>query len=227
VALARAIVAGHPLCLMDEPLSNLDAQLRHSVRHDIRALQKRLGMTVIYVTHDQTEAMSMADIVVLMRDGRIEQATSPAEIYARPATTFVASFIGTPPMVTLPAELLPAAACPGAAAELLFGVRGEDILLRPHGDGRLAAEVVEQEFLGAETFVHLDIAGAPRLIARVPGHSSARPGEHVGLDWHEQAIHWFDRASGRRLTSPSSPVPVSTLDRPPSAPALFPAAKGP
>lgn len=227
VALARAIVAGHPLCLMDEPLSNLDAQLRHSVRHDIRALQKRLGMTVIYVTHDQTEAMSMADVVVLMRDGRIEQATTPAEIYARPATTFVASFIGSPPMVTLPAELLPAAACPGPAADLLFGVRGEDIALRPHGEGRLAAEVVEQEFLGAETFVHLDIAGSKRVIARVPGHSSARPGEPVGLDWREQATHWFDKASGRRVEAPSSPVSVSTLDRPQSAPALSPAAKGP
>ncbi|MGX5735822.1 ABC transporter ATP-binding protein [Bosea thiooxidans] len=221
VALARAIVAGHPLCLMDEPLSNLDAQLRHSVRHDIRALQKRLGMTVIYVTHDQTEAMSMADVVVLMRDGRIEQATSPAEIYARPATTFVASFIGTPPMVMLPGSLL------GAATDTVFGVRGEDIELRPPGEGRLAAQVAEQEFLGAETFIHLDVAGSHGVIAREPGASRLCAGDPVGLDWPEAAAHWFDRASGRRLASPSSPISVSTLGRALSAPALSPAAKGP
>lgn len=84
VALARAIVAGHPLCLMDEPLSNLDAKLRHAVRKDIRDLQQRLGITVVYVTHDQTEAMSMADIVILMKDGRIEQVGNPADLTLNP-----------------------------------------------------------------------------------------------------------------------------------------------
>lgn len=220
VALARAIVADHPLCLMDEPLSNLDAQLRHSVRQDIRAMQKRLGMTVIYVTHDQTEAMSMADVVVLMREGRIEQASAPAEIYAYPATTFAASFIGSPPMMTLPAELLPSAAGPGPASNLVFGIRGEEIVLRPPGEGRLAAQVVDHEFLGGETLVHLNVAGSSRLTARVPGHSSIRPGEDVGLDWPFAATHWFDRTSGRRITSPSP------TDRPRSAPALPLATKG-
>jgi sn-glycerol 3-phosphate transport system ATP-binding protein len=98
VALARAVIAENRICLMDEPLSNLDAQLRHGMRVEIRALQQRLGMTVVYVTHDQVEAMSMADRVILMREGRIEQEGTPEELYARPATTFAASFIGTPPM---------------------------------------------------------------------------------------------------------------------------------
>jgi sn-glycerol 3-phosphate transport system ATP-binding protein len=98
VALARAIVAQHPICLMDEPLSNLDAKLRHEMRVEIRALQQALNMTVVYVTHDQTEAMSMADQVMLMRDGRIEQVGTPDDLYARPATTVTGRFLGAPPM---------------------------------------------------------------------------------------------------------------------------------
>src|ERR1700754_2692800 len=104
VALGRAIVAEAPVCLMDEPLSNLDAQLRADMRREISALQRRLGITMLYVTHDQTEAMSMADQIVLLRDGHIEQDAPPAEIYARPATSFTASFIGTPPMNLFPLE---------------------------------------------------------------------------------------------------------------------------
>ena len=98
VALGRAIIAEARVCLMDEPLSNLDAKLRHEMRTEIRALQQRLGMTMVYVTHDQTEAMTMADRVVLMRDGHVEQNGPPEELYSRPATAFTARFIGTPPM---------------------------------------------------------------------------------------------------------------------------------
>ena len=98
VALGRAIIAEARVCLMDEPLSNLDAKLRQEMRTEIRALQQRLGMTMVYVTHDQTEAMTMADRVVLMRDGRIEQNGTPEQLYNRPATAFTARFIGTPPM---------------------------------------------------------------------------------------------------------------------------------
>jgi sn-glycerol 3-phosphate transport system ATP-binding protein len=101
VALGRAIIAEKPVCLMDEPLSNLDAQLRVEMRREIRALQQKLGMTLIYVTHDQTEAMTMADQVILLREGRVEQDATPAELYARPATAFAARFIGTPPMNVL------------------------------------------------------------------------------------------------------------------------------
>ena len=106
VALGRAIVAEAPVCLMDEPLSNLDAQLRVEMRREIRALQQRLGITMLYVTHDQLEAMTMADQVLLMRQGHIEQDGPPAELYERPATIFTARFIGTPPMNVLPATML-------------------------------------------------------------------------------------------------------------------------
>ncbi|TAM86513.1 MAG: ABC transporter ATP-binding protein, partial [Candidimonas sp.] len=98
VALARAVISEAPVCLMDEPLSNLDAQLRHEMRREIRALQQKLAITMIYVTHDQTEAMSMADRVVLLRGGKIEQHDTPERLYARPRTEFAARFIGTPPM---------------------------------------------------------------------------------------------------------------------------------
>src|SRR5437867_8827643 len=118
VALGRAIIAETPVCLMDEPLSNLDAQLRLDMRREIRGLQQKLGVTMVYVTHDQTEAMSMADQVILLRDGRVEQNASPAELYARPATAFAARFIGTPPM-----NLLRLASSPGH----LVGVRPEDV----------------------------------------------------------------------------------------------------
>src|SRR4051794_39622167 len=106
VALGRAIVAETPVCLMDEPLSNLDAQLRVEMRREIRSLQRRLGMTMLYVTHDQVEAMTMADEVVLMRNGRVEQDAPPAELYERPASIFTARFVGTPPMNVLPAAIV-------------------------------------------------------------------------------------------------------------------------
>jgi sn-glycerol 3-phosphate transport system ATP-binding protein len=101
VALGRALIAETPVCLMDEPLSNLDAQLRLEMRREIRSLQQTLGITMVYVTHDQSEAMSMADQVILLRDGKIEQDGSPADLYTRPATAFTARFIGTPPMNVL------------------------------------------------------------------------------------------------------------------------------
>ena len=104
VALGRAIIAEAPVCLMDEPLSNLDAQLRQDMRAEIRNLQRQLGITMVYVTHDQVEAMSMADRVVLLDKGKIEQNATPVELYERPANTFVARFIGTPPMNLLPLE---------------------------------------------------------------------------------------------------------------------------
>src|SRR5687768_14398653 len=133
VALGRAIVAETPVCLMDEPLSNLDAQLRVEMRREIRALQRRLGITMLYVTHDQVEAMTMADQVVLMKDGRIEQDAPPADLYERPRTIFTARFVGTPPMNVLPTRALAGAgawATAGAPAgrpldELAVGIRPE------------------------------------------------------------------------------------------------------
>src|SRR5512140_2830330 len=127
VALARAIIAENPICLMDEPLSNLDAQLRHGMRVEIRALQQRLAMTVVYVTHDQVEAMSMADRIILIREGRVEQQGTPAELYARPATMFAARFIGTPGM-----NLVPLA--DGARGAVVRG--SKDVVLAGRGEGR-------------------------------------------------------------------------------------------
>src|SRR5262245_32786855 len=135
VALGRAIVAEAPVCLMDEPLSNLDAQLRADMRREILALQRRLGITMLYVTHDQTEAMGMADQIVLLRNGRIEQDAPPAEIYANPATSFAASFLGTPPMNLFPLDrsadglvvrgTASPVVTPAAPGDLIGGIRPE------------------------------------------------------------------------------------------------------
>jgi sn-glycerol 3-phosphate transport system ATP-binding protein len=210
VALARAVVAEAPVCLMDEPLSNLDAKLRTEMRREIRALQQRLGMTMIYVTHDQAEAMSMADQVVLMRDGHVEQDATPAELYARPASVFAAGFIGTPPMSLLRLEqgaggavvagtAGPAMAPPGAAGAIL-GVRPEEVLLTD-GAG-LPASIIAAEFLGAETVLSCAVGEAgEQLQARIPGHHLLDPGAPVRLKL-PAALHLFDAASGRRLPDP-------------------------
>jgi len=188
VALGRAIIAETPVCLMDEPLSNLDAQLRAEMRREIRALQQKLGITMVYVTHDQTEAMSMADQVILMREGRVEQAAAPDQIYARPATIFAARFIGTPPM-----NILPAAADTGSAG-LLLGIRPEDVIL---GDIGIPARVESAEFLGADTVVTCAY-GAKTLTARVPGKATLAPGIVIHLRWRPENLHFFDAASGVR-----------------------------
>ena len=128
VALARAIVAGQRLCLMDEPLSNLDAKLRSSVRKDIKKLQRDLGITVVYVTHDQTEAMSMADKVVLMKDGHIQQIGSPNDLYNHPQNTFVAEFIGAPAMALIDSNIIN-----GIENGNRIGLRAENITIVPLG----------------------------------------------------------------------------------------------
>ncbi|WP_202901497.1 ABC transporter ATP-binding protein [Thalassospira australica] len=209
VALARAIVAGHPLCLMDEPLSNLDAKLRHAVRKDIRDLQQRLDITVVYVTHDQTEAMSMADIVILMKDGRIEQVGNPADLYLKPATAFAAGFVGSPPMTLLPATALPQDVIPKEldASRLTFGIRPEDLMLSTKPDAQpwgMRATVTGSEFLGAETFVFVAIPGkhgeTGDATARLSGRVEISPGTEVSLSWSGAAAHWFDGEDGHRLT---------------------------
>ena len=190
VALARAIVSQNPICLMDEPLSNLDAQLRHDMRVEIRALQRRLGMTVVYVTHDQVEAMSMADHVVLLREGRIEQEGTPAELYSRPASTFAARFIGTPAMNLVPLHALQ----PGAAAGLTAGIRPEHIKI---GSG-VAATVVSAEYHGADTIVTAQVNGSA-LLVRAPGQVDLAAGSQVRLGWEADAVHIFDAQNGSRV----------------------------
>src|SRR5947209_4129062 len=159
VALGRAIIAEARVCLMDEPLSNLDAKLRHEMRTEIRSLQQRLGMTMVYVTHDQTEAMTMADRVVLMRDGRVEQNGSAEELYSRPATAFTARFIGTPPMNLITKQ------------GRLIGIRPEHIRVVSGGDH--FARVTAIEHLGADSIVLCEVDGQP-ISVRLEGFSKVR-----------------------------------------------------
>lgn len=193
VALARAIVANQPLCLMDEPLSNLDAKLRASVRKDIKKLQVDLGITVVYVTHDQTEAMSMADMVVLMKDGRIQQTGTPEELYYKPANTFVAEFVGAPPMALIKSE-----AIPSFERAATIGLRAEAVQVAEPGSGRLACKVSECEFLGSETFIGLSHPAANGLTVSMPGLKNIAPGEDMEISFADEDLHFFD-ADGKRL----------------------------
>ena len=203
VALGRAIIAETPVCLMDEPLSNLDAQLRGEMRREIRALQRRLGITMLYVTHDQVEAMTMADRVVLMRGGRIEQDGTPAELYERPASMFSARFIGTPAMNVMSAAALGEDAAPllttapsgHALEDIAIGIRPEAVRLSATG---VPAEVVALEYLGADTLVESRVAHESVMI-RVAGRSRASTGERVYLSWSSGDAHWFALSSGRRI----------------------------
>ncbi len=203
VALGRAIIAETPVCLMDEPLSNLDAQLRAEMRREIRDLQQKLGVTMVYVTHDQSEAMSMADKVILMREGKVEQAAAPDRLYARPETVFAARFIGTPPMniVTLEA----ADGCTVIAGSemrvlrtpvsaLQLGIRPEDVTI---GGGGIPAHVTNVEYLGADTVLACAV-GSQSITARVPGKTALTLGSTIHLGWRSDTIHFFDAASGRR-----------------------------
>ena len=176
VALARAIVSQHPVCLMDEPLSNLDAQLRAEMRAELRRLQQQLGLTVVYVTHDQVEAMSMADRIVLMHQGRIAQTGTPAELYEQPATPVVARFIGQPPMnlIRLP------------GADTWLGVRPQHIEL---GDGQPAV-VVRSEYHGADTLIEVRLHDQP-LLVRHAGRVAPAPGASVLLRWPPGREHRF------------------------------------
>jgi sn-glycerol 3-phosphate transport system ATP-binding protein len=205
VALARAIVAENNICLMDEPLSNLDAQLRHGMRVEIRALQQRLGMTVVYVTHDQVEAMSMADRVILMREGRIEQQGTPEELYARPATLFAARFIGTPAMNLVALEDSPDGAVirgsrdpvlRGRGAGLTLGIRPEHIRLVESGG--IAAEVTSAEYHGADSIVTARV-GQESLLLRASGQLRLATGAGVRLGWQPESVHLFNAASGVRV----------------------------
>ncbi|WP_103045441.1 ATP-binding cassette domain-containing protein [Comamonas faecalis] len=197
VALGRALVAQAKVCLMDEPLSNLDAQLRQEMRTELRELQQRLGLTVVYVTHDQTEAMSMADQVVLLNQGRVEQCAPPREIYARPATTFAARFIGTPPMNLLQLQdgcIAGTHHRVAPAGAHWLGLRPEAVRLGD-ADG-VEATVQDQEYLGADQVLRCRL-GSETVTVRTPG-GPRPPGDAVRLAWLAEDPHFFD-ADGRRL----------------------------
>ncbi|MDB9803573.1 ABC transporter ATP-binding protein [Amylibacter sp.] len=194
VALARAIVAGQRLCLMDEPLSNLDAKLRSSVRKDIKKLQRDLDITVVYVTHDQTEAMSMADKVVLMKDGHIQQIGSPNDLYNHPQNTFVAEFIGAPAMALIDSNIIN-----GIENGNRIGLRAENITIVPLGEGRLSCRVSEAEFLGSETLIGLEHEGTTGLNVLQPGLSMLPSGQKIDITFDDQDLHIFNSA-GESIT---------------------------
>ena len=192
VALARTIVSKQPICLMDEPLSNLDAKLRAEMRDEIHLLQKSLKLTMIYVTHDQTEAMSLADQVILLRKGEIAQVGTPLKLYEEPATGFVAEFIGTPPMNVIDRADL------GMALEVekrarFLGIRPEKIRFSQNG---LSVEVLAVDYMGAETVVKLK-HGAALILARIEGRPNVFQGEHLNIEWNDQDVHLFDQQGDR------------------------------
>jgi sn-glycerol 3-phosphate transport system ATP-binding protein len=190
VAMGRAIVRQPQVFLFDEPLSNLDAKLRAQTRLEIQKLHRELGITSLFVTHDQVEAMTLAQRMIVMNGGRMEQFDTPEEVYNRPASTFVASFIGSPPM-----NLLKAA--PGLAAGRIVGIRPEHIDLTPGSGWRLQADTVE--LLGAERLVHARL-GSEQLTLRLDESVPApRAGDTFDATPRAERLHHFDADTGLRL----------------------------
>jgi len=213
VAMGRAMVRDARLFLFDEPLSNLDAKLRAHMRVEIRQLHNRLGATTLYVTHDQIEAMTMADKIALMRDGRILQLGTADDLYDRPATRYVAEFIGTPQINCQEGEItaqeeqvlfrngelalpLPRGFAFAKGHHVICGIRPNDVML--DGQGPIHGRLTIAEKTGAEKQMHLDVNGA-EFIAVAPRHTEAAPGDVLRLAVDAHKIHIFDRASGARL----------------------------
>ncbi len=194
VAMGRAIVRRPALFLFDEPLSNLDAALRAELRGELARLLAELGTTALYVTHDQTEAMTLGHRVAVLRAGELEQLGTPREIYGSPASTFVAGFFGSPAMNLLPVEAGCAAGVPvdPPSAGLLVGVRPEHVLL---GQGPGRATVRSLELHGADTYLELEV-GRQKLRARLGGMSELRPGQPVSFEFSAER-RWFDAETGR------------------------------
>ncbi len=218
VAMGRAIVRDPKVFLFDEPLSNLDAKLRVAMRTEIKALRQRVPATTVYVTHDQVEAMTLADRIVVLDKGSVQQIGTPEEVYERPVSTFVAAFMGAPPMNLVPASLSGEGAVelPGGtrlalpakisarldaarASDILFGVRPEHLVsARDAGKAEITAKAGVVEPLGSDTMVQFDLGGAT-LIARMPPKSVRAPGDPLALTVDPHDVHLFDRASGKRI----------------------------
>jgi ABC-type sugar transport system ATPase subunit len=215
VAMGRAIVREPKLFLFDEPLSNLDAKLRGQMRTELKKLRARVATTTIYVTHDQTEAMTLADRIVVLNTGVVEQIGSPEEVYECPASTFVAAFMGAPPMNLLPARsvdsgtevmladgtLVPLPHSTAAGRDLWCGIRPEDLMVVPpdaEGPGLLHGRALAVEPLGPDTLVTVAAANQD-VLARVPVRRVRAAGEAVTLALESAKLHLFDRQTGRRL----------------------------
>jgi sn-glycerol 3-phosphate transport system ATP-binding protein len=208
VAMGRAIVRQPAVFLFDEPLSNLDAKLRAQTRLEIQKLHRELGVTSLFVTHDQVEAMTLAERMIVMNAGRIEQMGTAEQVYGKPATTFVASFIGSPPMNLLAggadgsrfkvgSETLTLPAAAPRSGALMLGVRPEHADMHPQGIWSLKVEMLEM--LGAERLVYGHLGEAPFTV-RIDGTlTPPKPGEVVPLHVAPQHLHWFDATSGQRV----------------------------
>ncbi|MFI5234979.1 MAG: ABC transporter ATP-binding protein [Gemmatimonadales bacterium] len=195
VALGRALVREPSVFLFDEPLSNLDATLRVQLRADLLALHAALGATMLYVTHDQVEALTLGQRLAVLEGGRVQQLGTPSEVYGRPANAFVARFVGSPGMNLVRNGLrLPDPPEGG----VLAGFRPEHLVLLPVDTGLGNGEVTAVERLGSETLVHLRLVDGPVVVARVPGLGDHARGERFGLGVDPAHLHWFD-ATGRRL----------------------------
>src|SRR5579863_9942202 len=216
VAMGRAIVREPSVFLMDEPLSNLDAKLRVQTRSQIAELQRRLGITTVYVTHDQVEAMTMGHRVAVLRDGQLQQCATPRELYDNPVNQFVAGFIGSPAMNLLPAPLTEAGAVLGgviiplptavrtAASQagdrkLVIGIRPEHLHLAD-GIGEIKGEVMLVEELGADALLHVRLAeSGNQVVARAEGRKPPAPGQDVTFRVQPDDVFAFDPATGARL----------------------------
>ena len=217
VAMGRAIVRKPKAFLFDEPLSNLDAKLRITMRVEIKKLQRRLGVTSIYVTHDQLEAMTLADLLVVMSKGKVEQIGPPLAIYQKPATTFVAGFIGAPPMNLMTVDpvdngvalragsgLSGGAGLPVPKGGALLGVRPEDLDLSPYGPApaggiALHLTVSNVEPVGAESYLYAPLGAGPDVIVRVPGTQTPEPGTRIRVVAPREKLHLFNSETGARL----------------------------
>lgn len=203
VAIGRAIVRGPEVFLFDEPLSNLDASLRHHMRVELKHLHRRLKTTVFHVTHDQVEALTLADRIVVLHRGVVQQIGSPRELFDEPANTFVATFIGSPSMALLPAtgqgetsriDGIDTALQVPAAGPFTLGLRPTDLAI---GDGALSGQVTVVESLGAEALVHVDLGSEQRVIVQAAEPCGLAAGDVVRL--RIVRSHRFDRATGERL----------------------------
>ncbi|WP_458789802.1 ABC transporter ATP-binding protein [Yoonia sp. MH D7] len=211
VAIGRAMVRNPAVFLFDEPLSNLDAQLRTQMRLEIKKLHQRVGNTIVFVTHDQVEAMTMADRIVIMKDGYIQQVGTPAEVFHKPANTFVARFIGAPSMNLLEGQVGDATVTltagqtvrnlPAQAVDkqrVLLGVRPDD--LYPNSDNPIiSGTVILREPLGSETLIYVDTPSG-EIIAKADGRTPPEVGETVHLGADPANLHIFDAASGERVS---------------------------
>jgi multiple sugar transport system ATP-binding protein len=217
VAMGRAIVRDPKVFLFDEPLSNLDAKLRVAMRAEIKALHQRLKTTTVYVTHDQIEAMTMADRIVVMCDGRIEQIGAPLELYDKPDNLFVAQFIGSPSMNIVNGTLRlangntfveaaggmrwPISARAGADGQpVTLGVRPEHLTLASAAGDGVHGEVIVVEPMGAETELLIQ-AGDAKVVLMTSGRPTVAPGERIGLTLDPSTVHLFDQKSGQRLAA--------------------------